>query len=172
MPLRHHHANPSVPSLEMIIRGWLGAMLGMGLVAWLSFSWLPNSSYFLVIGSFGASSVLLFGISASPFAQPRNLFGGHVISAVIGICCYLWMGDHIVLAAPVAVATAVAAMQLSRTLHPPGGATALIAVIGSEEIHALGFGFLLPLLSGLIILFAAACLSLNLFASERRYPFH
>jgi CBS domain-containing membrane protein len=170
MVIRHHHANPSTPAVELVVRGWLGAVAGMGSVAWLSLQWLPESGYFLTIGSFGASSVLLFGIHASPFAQPRNLFGGHLISTLIGVSCYMLLTDYLVLAIPLAVATAIAAMQVSRTLHPPGGATALIAVIGGEQIHALGYGLLIPVLTGLMILFVAAWLSLNLFSATRRYP--
>jgi CBS-domain-containing membrane protein len=170
MPFRHHHSNPSVPSLEIIIRGWLGAAGGMGLIATLSQVWLPNSGYFLTIGSFGASSVLLFAITSSPYTQPRNLFGGHLVSAIVGVSCYLWLGGHPALAIPLAVATAILAMQVTRTLHPPGGATALIAIIGPEEIHAMGFAYLIPVLTGVVILFVSAYLSSNLFAGERRYP--
>ena len=170
MPLRHHHSNPPIPTVEIIVRGWLGAVAGMGLVAWLSYSWLPESGYFLTIGSFGASSVLLFAITASPYTQPRNLFGGHAVSALVGVGCFLLLGEHPVLAIPLAVATAIAAMQITRTLHPPGGATALIAVIGPDEVQALGFAYLVPVMSGVAILFLSAYLSNNLFAKERRYP--
>lgn len=170
MPLRHHHSNPPIPSLEIILRGWLGAAGGMGLIAALSQLWLPESGWFLTIGSFGASSVLLFAITSSPYTQPRNLFGGHLVSALVGVACYLLLGKYLVLAIPLAVATAILAMQLTRTLHPPGGATALIAVIGPEEIHALGFAYLIPVFVGVAILFVSAYLSSNLFAGERRYP--
>jgi CBS-domain-containing membrane protein len=172
VPLRHHHANPATPGWEMILRGWLGSLAGMGTVSLLTYGLFPGSGWFLVIGSFGATAVLLFGIPTSPFAQPRNLFGGHLLSGLIGVACYQWLDGQVALAAPLAVATAVALMQLTRTLHPPGGATALIAVIGSPEVHALGFAYLVPVMVGVAILFVAAVTSLNLFAPERRYPFH
>ena len=74
------------------------------------------------------------------------------------------------LAASAAVATAIAAMHLTRTLHPPGGATALIAVIGSDQIHALGYVFVLvPALVGPVVLLLVALLVNNIPAS-RRYP--
>lgn len=168
--LRHHHANPARQPLEIILRAWIGAFAGMAAIAWLSHEWLASSGYFLVLGSFGATAVLLFGISASPFAQPRNLFGGHVISALVGVASFQLFPEHIVIAAPLAVATAVALMQLTRTLHPPGGATALIAVLGPAEVHQLGFAYLVPVLAGVSVLFIAAWLSMNLFAKERRYP--
>ncbi|MBF0256694.1 MAG: HPP family protein [Gammaproteobacteria bacterium] len=168
--LRHHHANPARPPLEIVFRAWIGAVIGLGTVAWLSYVLLPGAGYFLVLGSFGATAVLLFGISASPFAQPRNLFVGHLLSGLIGVACFQLLDGQMLFAAPLAVATSVAAMQLTRSLHPPGGATALIAVLGPAEVHELGFGFLLPVLLGVGILFVAAVLSMNLFAKERRYP--
>ncbi len=99
----------------------------------------PDGDLVFLIGSFGASAVLIYGAVRSPLAQPRNLVGGHVISAVIGVAAWQMLGSAPWLAAAFAVATAIAAMHATKTLHPPGGATALIAVIGSEKIHSLGF---------------------------------
>src|SRR6185369_12864208 len=96
-----------------------------------------------LIGSFGASSVLIYGAIQSPLAQPSNLIGGHLISAIIGVTIYKTMPDIIWLTAPLAVAFSIVLMQISKTLHPPGGATALIAVIGSEKVKALGYWFVL-----------------------------
>jgi len=93
--------------------------------------------------SFGASAVLLYGAPRSPLAQPRNLIGGHLVSAVIGVSAWMLFQQYPWLAAALAVATAIAAMHLTRTLHPPGGATALIAVIGSDKIHDLGYLYVL-----------------------------
>jgi len=62
----------------------------------------------------------------------------------------------------VAVATAIAAMMLTHTVHPPGGATALIAVIGSEHIHSLGYGYVMPVLAGALVLLVVALVSNNL----------
>ncbi len=170
--LRHHHANPARPPWLHILRSWLGAVTGMAVIAWLSQVFMPDAGYVLLLGSFGATAVLLFGICTSPFAQPRNLFGGHLLSALIGVASVQLFPENPVVAAPLAVATAVAVMQLSRTLHPPGGATALIAVIGPESVQQLGFAYLLPVLIGITILFVAAVVSLNLFARERRYPLY
>ena len=79
----------------------------------------------MIIGSFGASAVLIYGAIKSPLAQPRNLLGGHVFSALIGVTCYQLLDSHLWLAAAVAVATAIAFMHATKTLHPPGGATGL-----------------------------------------------
>jgi CBS-domain-containing membrane protein len=106
----------------------------------------------------------------SPLAQPRNLIGGHLISALIGVVSYKLLHSNIGLAAPIAVATAIAAMHLTKTLHPPGGATALIAVIGSEKIHQLGFMYaLVPVGLGAVIMLVIA-LIVNNIPKNRRYP--
>ena len=86
----------------------------------------------LVTGSFGASAVLLYGAPKAPFSQPRNLVGGHLIAALVGVACYRHLPDILVLQEAAAVASAIALMMATRTMHPPGGATAVIAVIGSE----------------------------------------
>ena len=100
---------------------------------------LEGTDLVMIIGSFGASAVLVYGAVRSPLAQPRNLMGGHMISAVIGVASYQFLHAHLWLAAAVAVATAIAVMHGTKTLHPPGGATSLIAVIGSDKIHTLGY---------------------------------
>ncbi|MCU0596694.1 MAG: HPP family protein, partial [Desulfobacterota bacterium] len=124
----------------------------------------------LIIGSFGASAVLLYGAVRSPLAQPRNLLGGHVLSAVIGVASYNVLNDHLWLAASVAVATAIAVMHATKTLHPPGGATALIAVIGGKSIHAVGYWYVLvPAGLGALILLIVALL-INNIPKNRRYP--
>ena len=97
----------------------------------------------MLIGSFGASAVLVYGAIKSPLAQPRNLIGGHVLSAIIGVTFYMLLHDQQWLASSLAVATAIAVMHATKTLHPPGGATALIAVIGSPQIHSLGYFYVL-----------------------------
>jgi len=93
----------------------------------------------LLIGSFGASAVLVYGAIKSPLAQPRNLIGGHVISGLVGVACWQVFGATLWVAAALAVSLAIVAMLATKTLHPPGGATALIAVIGGAKIHELGF---------------------------------
>jgi CBS-domain-containing membrane protein len=123
-----------------------------------------------MIGSFGASAVLVYGAVRSPLAQPRNLVGGHVLSAAVGVACWKLLHHQPWLAEAAAVATAIAVMHATRTLHPPGGATALIAVIGSPQIHDLGFFYvLMPATIGPLILLAIGLLVNNIPAS-RRYP--
>lgn len=124
----------------------------------------------MIIGSFGASAVLIYGAIKSPLAQPRNLLGGHILSAIIGVFCFQTFHGQMWLAGALAVATAIAVMHFTKTLHPPGGATALIAVIGSEKIHALGYVYvLLPVALGAGIMLIIALL-INNIPKTSRYP--
>ena len=124
----------------------------------------------LLIGSFGASAVLLYGAVRSPLAQPRNLIGGHVLSAIVGVSAQLWLGGTPWLAAAVAVSVAIAVMHLTRTLHPPGGATALIAVIGGDSVHQLGYLYVLvPAALGASVMLVIALLVNNI-PKTRKYP--
>lgn len=124
----------------------------------------------LLIGSFGASSVLVYGVINSPLAQPRNLLGGHLLSALIGVTMCRLFPQQLWLAGASAVSLSILGMQVTKTLHPPGGATALIAVIGSPQLKALGYWCLLaPVLTGALILLLVAIVFNNIIAT-RHYP--
>ncbi|KCZ70388.1 CBS-domain-containing membrane protein [Candidatus Methanoperedens nitroreducens] len=155
--------------LAEIFWSWTGSFSGIGAVAFLSFNFFESGDLTLIIGSFGASAVLIFAAIRSPLAQPRNLIGGHVLSAIIGVSAYQMMGDTW-MASAFAVSSAIAVMLFTDTLHPPGGATALIAVIGSEEIHNIGYLYVfVPTLAGALIMLVIALLVNNL-AEGRKYP--
>ena len=162
--------SPPGVNMSEILWSWAGAFIGIGLVAYLNYTVIAEQSALLLVGSFGASAVLIYGAVKSPLAQPRNLLGGHIISAIIGVAaCQLCRGQ-IWLAAALAVSVAIAAMHITRTLHPPGGATALIAVIGDKKIHDLGYLYaLVPVGLGALILLAVA-LAVNNISKNRRYP--
>jgi CBS-domain-containing membrane protein len=124
----------------------------------------------MIIGSFGASAVLVYGAIKSPLAQPRNLIGGHVLSGLVGVACYQMFGESLWLAAALAVSFAIVSMLATKTLHPPGGATALIAVIGGPTIHSLGFLYaVIPAGAGAVILLIVALVVNNL-SRNRKYP--
>lgn len=149
---------------------FLGAFVGMGIIAYLQYNMFPKQDFVILIGSFGASCVLVYGVIQSPLAQPRNLIGGHVISAIVGVTAAKLFPDMIWLASAVAVAFSVVLMQITKTLHPPGGATALIAVTGSPAIIRLGYWYVIsPVLSGAVILLIVA-LVFNNMTSNRQYP--
>ena len=147
-----------------------GAFIGMGLIALIQSKLLNHTENVLLIGSFGASSVLVYGLIHSPLAQPRNLIGGHLVSALIGVTVHKVVPDVLWIAAPLAVALSIVLMQVTKTLHPPGGATALIAVMGSENIGRLGYFYVVsPVLSGSMILLIVA-LIVNNRTPGRNYP--
>lgn len=160
---------PRVSNSE-IMWSWIGAFLGIAAVAWVGHLFFSGTDLSLMIGSFGATAVLAYGAVRSPLAQPRNLMGGHILSAIVGVACWKLFHSYPWLAEAMAVSTAIALMHATRTLHPPGGATALIAVIGSAKIHSLGFWYvLMPATVGPLILLVVALLVNNIPAS-RRYP--
>ncbi len=160
-------------SLSWIFWSWIGSFLGILLVAYFN-KILPITSVdsIFLIGSFGASAVLIYGTPHVPYAQPRNLIGGHFISALTGVIIAQYLNIPIEIQAALAVSLSIVFMHITRTLHPPGGASALIAIIGSHQIHDLGFLYVLqPVLSGALILLSVALLVNNLrHDEERHYP--
>jgi len=163
-------ANIPRVTLSEIFWGWFGAVIGISTVAYIDQFVFANSDLLMIIGSFGASAVLIYGAIKSPLAQPRNLVGGHILSALVGVTAYQLIPDPIWLSAGLAVATAIAVMLATKTVHPPGGATALIAVIGSTKIHDLGYLYtLMPVGLGALIMLLIALL-INNIPKGRRYP--
>ncbi|RMD55152.1 MAG: HPP family protein [Nitrospirae bacterium] len=162
--------SPPRVSLSEIFWSWIGAFFGIAAVAYINYNVINKTDLVMIIGSFGASAVLIYGAIKSPLAQPRNLIGGHIFSAIIGVTCYQLLSGHMWLASAIAVATAIAFMHATKTLHPPGGATSLIAVIGSEKIHNLGYLYvLIPAGLGALIMLIVA-LVINNIPSTRKYP--
>jgi len=153
---------------EKLISG-VGGFVGILLTLWVSYHYLGGQGAALMVASMGASAVLLFAVPHGPLSQPWPLLGGHFFSALIGVSCAQSIANPLI-AAPLAVALAIVAMHYLRCTHPPGGATALTAVIGGAEVHALGYQFVLTpvLVNVLIMLFAAV--AVNYAFTWRRYP--
>jgi CBS-domain-containing membrane protein len=113
-----------------------------------------------LIGSFGATAVLVYGAPQAEFSRFRNVVGGHVLSAAVGVIAASALGPDSAMAAGVAVALAVVAMSLTHTTHPPGGATALIAVTGGERILHMGFSYVfVPVLVGALCMYTLGFVS-------------
>ena len=152
------------------IYSFVGSFIGIAILAFIQSKTLADIDSIFLIGSFGASSVLIFGAVQSPLAQPRNLVGGHVISAIIGVTIYKTLPNVLWLTAPLAVSLSIVMMQLTKTLHPPGGAAALIAIIGTDRVKQLGYLYVLsPVLTGTLILLVVA-LVFNNITPNRKYP--
>lgn len=146
-----------------------GGTLGILLVFLASRHFLGETAGLLVAASMGASAVLLFAVPHGALSQPWPVLGGHLLSAALGVTCARWFPDPL-FAAPLAVGLAIGAMHYLRCVHPPGGATALTAVIGGPAVQQLGYGFLLtPILLNVVALLAAAVVFNSIFP-WRRYP--
>jgi CBS domain-containing membrane protein len=147
----------------------LGGFLVILLIFHISRFFLGAGDLVLIVPSMGASAVLLFAVPHGALSQPWNVLGGHVISAIIGVSCALLLPDPFI-AASLAVGLAIGAMYYLRCIHPPGGATALTAVIGGDATHALGYQFVLtPVLLNALVMVLVAVL-FNFFFNWRRYP--
>lgn len=154
----------------------LGALLGVSAVATATgalhaLGLFDESSAYLVVASMGASAVLLFAVPQGILSQPWSVAAGHFISALIGVSCFQLLGDN-VWAGALAVGLSVAAMHYLRCIHPPGGATALTAVIGGDQVQTLGYQFLLfPVMVNVAVMLLVATV-FNSFFYWRRYPAH
>ena len=152
----------------------VGAAMGVLAVWWLTRWSLGDAATpagVLMISSMGASLVLLVAVPRGPLSQPWVVMRGHLLAAAMGVTCQRLLPGHAWTAA-LAVGLAVGAMYYLRCIHPPGGATALTAVIGGPDIHALGYHYLLvPVLVNVLALLAMAVVFNAAFA-WRRYPAH
>lgn len=147
----------------------LGALLGIAGVVALTHALLGRDAAVFVVPSLGATAVLVFAAPHSLFAQPWPVLAGNLLSALIGVACQRLLPDP-TLAAAAAVALAIAAMHAARCIHPPGGATALAAVIGGPQIHALGFAYALVPVGLSSLLLIGIGIAWNYPFAWRRYP--
>ncbi len=154
----------------------LGAFLGIGAI-WLGMHWyfpqgfMHSTGSALMVTSMGATAVLLFAVPHGALSQPWAVLGGHSLSALVGVSCQLLFPDQFWTPA-LAVGLAVGLMYYGRCIHPPGGATALAAVLGGEQIHQLGYYYLIfPVVINLCFILAIA-LAFNGLFRWRRYPAH
>lgn len=129
----------------------------VGLIA--KFQFIDQSTSLFLIGSFGATAVMIFAMPESSFAQPKNVILGHLISSLVGVSAHLLMPESIIICSAIAVSLSIVLMQLTGSLHPPGGATALIAVAGGPAVYNLGYSYVIsPVLLGALTLLTVAWL--------------
>ncbi|KAI1114007.1 HPP-domain-containing protein [Nemania sp. NC0429] len=162
------------------IWAFIGAFSGLAVLQAI----FGQSNYFIergvppLVASYGASAVLCFGVVESPLAQPRSVVGGHFLSALTGVIYTRIFsiynlahadkqGEHLIwLAASLSTATATIVMMLTKTTHPPAGATALLPML-EPAINELGWYFLPVVLLSSSVMVAVALLTNNI---QRRYP--
>jgi len=158
----------SVSTAEKLV-ATIGGILGISLIAYISYQVTGASGAALIVPSMGASAVLVFAVPHGRLSQPWPLIGGNLVSAIVGVSCYKIFPDPF-LAAGLSVGLAIGAMHLLGCIHPPGGATALAAVIGGSAINELGYGYVVsPILLNVAIIFIAAIMFNSVFP-WRRYP--
>jgi CBS domain-containing membrane protein len=151
------------------LKASVGALLGIAFTGGITALLLgANASVPFLVAPMGASAVLLFGVPASPLAQPWSVMGGNLLSATIGVACATLIPDQVD-AGALAVALSIAAMFLCRCVHPPSGAVALTAVLGGPAIHALGFGFVLAPIALQSLALVVAAIAFHALTGHR-YP--
>ncbi|MDH5546955.1 MAG: HPP family protein [Gammaproteobacteria bacterium] len=154
---------------EKIVSG-IGGFLGIFLILYITGNFIHLENAVLIVASMGASAVLVFAAPHSPFSQPWSVGFGHLFSATVGVLCYQYTPD-IQLAAALSVGLSIVVMLYLHCIHPPGGATALSAVIGGPAVHDLGYQFIItPVLVNVLAILITATAFNNLFR-RRPYPF-
>jgi CBS domain-containing membrane protein len=156
-------------TLQERLIGCAGALLGICATALTCGYAFGTPEHFpLIVAPIGASAVLLFAVPASPLAQPWPIVGGNTISALVGVTVAHYVGDPMI-AVGLAVGLAILAMSLTRSLHPPGGAAALTAVIGGPAVASAGYWFpFVPVAINSVILVLLGLVFHRL--AKRNYP--
>jgi CBS-domain-containing membrane protein len=153
---------PPYPKLPIILLAGLGGALGIVILAVLG----AGLGVTLLLGSFGASCVLLFGFPEAAFAQPANVIGGHLICTAIGLALLYGFGAH-PWSLALAVGLSIAAMMATRTVHPPAGSNPVIVFLAHPAWSFIVF----PVLSGAVLLVIFA-LVYNKAIRKERYPMY
>ena len=153
-------ALPPKPAKKNVLLAGLGGFIAIAVLSLLA----QQTGALLILGSFGASCVLVFGFIESPFAQPRNVIAGHFLSSLTGLVFLNFFGAQWWSMA-LAVAVAIVLMMLTRTVHPPAGSNPVIVMLAQP-----GWQFLFaPTLLGAAAIVLVA-LVYNNYPKSRQYP--
>lgn len=152
--------SPLKVNLKDSFIGFIGGFITIAILGYLSF----KSSSPWIVAPFGASCVLAFGVWNAPLSQPRNIIGGHIISALIGIIIYHFLGNSY-WSVGLGVGLAIGAMLLTKTTHPPAGADPIVVIMSGAKLSFL----IHPILLGSIVIVILALL-INNISKVRKYP--
>ena len=149
-------------NLKQSILAGLFSMITIGILTLLTYK--TEFGLFL-IASFGSSMVLLFGYPESPFAQPKNIFFGHLITSIVGLIFLNFVSLPLFLIIPFAVGFGVGLMILLNVTHPPAGGNPIIVILGSVSMDYL----VSPIITGSIIILIFGVI-INRFILKKEYP--
>ena len=150
---------------EIIIKGFIAGLFSTITIAALTFLTYKTQYGIFLIASFGSSMVLLYGYPESPFAQPKNIFFGHLVTSVVGILVLFYVPLPIYITIPVAVGAGVGLMIILNVTHPPAGGNPIIVIIGSVSLDYL----INPIITGTIIILIFGII-LNRLILKKKYP--
>tara|TARA_B100001057_G_scaffold11381_1_gene10819 strand:+ start:77 stop:541 length:465 start_codon:yes stop_codon:yes gene_type:complete len=146
-------------------QSFLAGLFSIITIGVLTFLTYKTEFGIFLLASFGSSMVLLYGYPESPFAQPKNVFFGHLITSVVGLFFLYFIPLPIFLTIPLAVGFGVGLMILLNITHPPAGGNPIIVIIGSVSLDYL----LSPVILGSIIIIIFAIIT-NRFILKKPYP--
>ena len=150
---------------EIIIKGLIAGLFSTITIAALTFLTYKTQYGIFLIASFGSSMVLLYGYPESPFAQPKNIFFGHLVTSVVGILVLFYVPLPIYITIPVAVGAGVGLMIILNVTHPPAGGNPIIVIMGSVSLDYL----INPIITGTIIILIFGII-LNRLILKKKYP--
>ncbi len=156
-------------SLNEKLLSAFGGLVGIGMIMLVSQFFLDAQALPWIVASMGASAVLLFAVPQGPLSQPWPFVGGHLLSALIGITVAKLVPEPAI-AAALAVSLAIFVMYLTDCLHPPGGATALTAVVGGSAVQTLGYTYILTPVALNVAVLLVWALCINNILPNRSYP--
>jgi len=150
---------------DNLVRSILAGLFSAITIGALTYLTYKTTFGLFLIASFGSSMVLLYGYPESPFAQPKNIFFGHLLTALVGVIILNFIPMPIFITIPIAVGLGVGLMILFNVTHPPAGGNPIIVIIGSVSLDYL----INPIITGSIIVLAFG-IAINRFILKKKYP--